>query len=107
MISFINQTASFLANPDVAEVNDAEEFEEEFSPHLLRYNECREFYVRACLEREDLTWFPINQAQCLKDSTALVKDKDAILAALGIATSCPRVHPLWAALCLFLCLSSF
>merc|ERR1711871_499703 len=39
-----------------------------------------EFYVRACLERGDLTWFPINQAQCLKDSTALVKDKDAILA---------------------------
>ena len=39
-----------------------------------------EFYVRACLEREDLTWFPINQAQCLKDSTALVKDKDAIMA---------------------------
>eukprot|EP00936_MAST-01D_sp_MAST-1D-sp1_P002277 g2277.t1 len=39
-----------------------------------------EFYVRACLERDDLTWFPINQAQCLKDSTALVKDKDEIMA---------------------------
>ena len=38
-----------------------------------------EFYVRACLERDDLTWFPINQAQCLKH-TALVKDKAEVMA---------------------------